>query len=359
MPNLSDYRVSVIIPCYKHAQFVAEAVESIIAQTLPVLEVIVVNDGSPDNTREVVNQLIRRYPRYRVSCVDKPNGGLADARNAGIQRAEGEWILPLDADDRLDHTFVEKGIKALKDDPSRNMAFANQSNFGASTEQLRPEDYSLERLACYNLFPYASIFPKEMWWRSGGYDRSLPWAGEDYSFWISCGEIGLTPARIDEYLFKYRVHKEGSMYTELMKRWPVVEAMIRTTHPNIYSGPALLSAHSIIGQMGEDTLSKLEEKIVRFDELAHPYLWRGMRNEARGFFEAALADYHMYRRLHYKPDWQPIWRSLICNLTLGRWEIAQRDRVELAELFPNQTWVSSLLAGISTEQNEYKFQEAQ
>lgn len=350
MPHLRDHRISVIIPCYKHAQFVAEAVESVVAQTRPVLEILVVNDGSPDNTREVVKQLIRRHPRHRIICVDKPNGGLSDARNAGIRSAEGEWILPLDADDRFDPTFVEKAVLALEADPKRNLAFTNLINFGANSDIWRPEEYSLERVACHNVFPYSSIYPKELWLRAGGYDRALPWAGEDYSFWIACAQIGLYPVRIDELLFKYRIHSEGSMYTELLKRWPVVEAMIRTTHSSLYSGPALLGAHEAVAAMGEDTLAKLTEKMSRFDDLAYPFLWRGIYLESRGQFEAALADYETFQRLHFKPDWQPIWRSLICNLALGRSDISAKRREELATLFPHHIWVDAALRGLEQQQ---------
>lgn len=351
MPNVSDFRISVIIPCYKHAQFLSEAVESIIAQTHPVHEIIVVNDGSPDQTRAVISCLVRNNPRYRISCVDKPNGGLSDARNAGIERAEGEWILPLDADDRFESTFVEKAVHGLRARPKRNLAFTNLIKFGSDAGQWRPDDYSLETVAAYNVFPYSSIFPKELWRRVGGYDRALPWAGEDYSFWIACAQVGLSPVRIDEPLFHYRTHPGGGMYLELLKRWPIVEAMIRTTHSSLYSGPTLLAAHETIATMGEDTLEKLQDKITRFDDLAYPYLWRGISFESRGQFELALSDYTTFQSLHYKPDWQPVWRSLLCNVALNRWEGIKENREELTSFSPHHPWISDALRGFDQQQS--------
>ena len=89
-PKLGD-KVSIIIPCYKQAHFLAEAIESALAQDYDNFEVIVVNDGSPDNTSEVA----KRYP---VSLIEQENKGLSAARNAGIKASTGSWILPLDAD---------------------------------------------------------------------------------------------------------------------------------------------------------------------------------------------------------------------------------------------------------------------
>ena len=86
--------VSVIIPCYKQAHFLPEAIQSVLAQTYPA-EIIVVDDGSPDNTAEIA----ARYPNVR--CVRQENRGLGGARNSGFEVSKGDYVLFLDADDRL------------------------------------------------------------------------------------------------------------------------------------------------------------------------------------------------------------------------------------------------------------------
>ena len=93
-------KVSIIIPVYNHAQWLPDAISSALNQTVPC-EVIVVNDGSPDNTSEVAKM-------FDVKLIEKENGGLTSARNAGIKEATGEWILTLDADDKIAPDFVEK-----------------------------------------------------------------------------------------------------------------------------------------------------------------------------------------------------------------------------------------------------------
>ncbi len=96
--------VSVIIPCYKQAHFLPQAIESALSQTHRQIEVVVVDDGSPDNTPEVV----ARYPGVR--CLRQQNRGLARARNAGFRASTGEYVLFLDADDRLTPNAVESHL---------------------------------------------------------------------------------------------------------------------------------------------------------------------------------------------------------------------------------------------------------
>jgi glycosyltransferase involved in cell wall biosynthesis len=99
--------VSVIIPCYGQAHFLHQAIESVLAQSYPQIEPIVVDDGSPDNTSEVAG----RYPVVRV--VRQDNRGLAEARNAGFRASTGDYVLFLDADDRLTPNAVESHLSCF------------------------------------------------------------------------------------------------------------------------------------------------------------------------------------------------------------------------------------------------------
>jgi glycosyltransferase involved in cell wall biosynthesis len=103
--------VSVVIPCYNQAHFLGEAIESVLAQRHPRLEVIVVDDGSPDDTSEVA----ARYPGVR--CVRQENQGLSAARNAGLRHSGGEYVVFLDADDRLLPEAIEAGLRGFEAHP--------------------------------------------------------------------------------------------------------------------------------------------------------------------------------------------------------------------------------------------------
>src|SRR5918995_6791294 len=97
--------VTVVIPCYNQAHFLGEAIESVLSQSYKRFEIVVVDDGSTDDTSEVAT----RYPRVR--CIRQENRGLAGARNTGIRHCQGEYVVFLDADDRLLPEALEAGVR--------------------------------------------------------------------------------------------------------------------------------------------------------------------------------------------------------------------------------------------------------
>src|SRR3712207_5711907 len=101
--------VSIVIPCFNHARFVAAAIESALAQTWADCEVVVVDDGSTDDSGAIA----ARYDRVRV--VAQPNRGLSEARNAGLAAAQGDIIIFLDADDRLRPAAAAAAVHAFAD----------------------------------------------------------------------------------------------------------------------------------------------------------------------------------------------------------------------------------------------------
>ena len=102
--------VSVVVPCYNHAEYLNESVASVVAQTFQNWECIIVDDGSTDDTESVARQLSQEDTR--IKYLHKTNGGLADARNKGIEAAKGEFILPLDADDKISSNYMEAALRA-------------------------------------------------------------------------------------------------------------------------------------------------------------------------------------------------------------------------------------------------------
>ena len=102
--------VSVVITCYKQSAFVAAAIESVLAQTYPASEIIVVDDGSTDGSAEIVKTWQRRYPQH-VRYVHQENAGLCAARNTGLALARGTWVSFPDPDDFLDANFIRKMLK--------------------------------------------------------------------------------------------------------------------------------------------------------------------------------------------------------------------------------------------------------
>ncbi|NCC84158.1 MAG: glycosyltransferase [Clostridia bacterium] len=333
-------RISVVIPVHNGSAFLPEAVSSLAAQEWESLEVVIVNDGSQDDSSTVAHELAARHPELRIQVVDKENGGLADARNAGISVSSGDWILPLDCDDRFAPGFLRQALHVIEHQPEINLVFADMQEFGASNKTWRPANYSWQELLVHNTFPCASLYRRELWEMSGGYDPSLPWGAEDWNFWLACAAFGLRPHRIPEFLFEYRVHSGGSMYTRMMAHWDEVQACLRTMHPALYPVEVLIADHQTIANMHPHTLARVEAVAARHPHLPMPYFWRGLVHEAGGRTAEALADYTRATILASHAQWQPQFRAYFINTALGRTGAAQQAalsvltrRPELARAF--------------------------
>ena len=117
--------VSVVIPCYKQAHFLPDALQSVLEQSFPAREIIVVDDGSPDGVADVVQQ----FPG--VQSIRQRNRGLAAARNAGLRASHGEYVVFLDADDRLLPNHLETGLRGFDHQPSAALVIGDYRYFGA------------------------------------------------------------------------------------------------------------------------------------------------------------------------------------------------------------------------------------
>ena len=109
-------KVSVIVPVYNTEKYIDKCLTSLANQTLDDYEVIVVNDGSPDNSQEIIDNFTLKYPKIFKSYIKK-NGGLSDARNYGISRANSEYIAFVDSDDYIEREMLEELYnKAISND---------------------------------------------------------------------------------------------------------------------------------------------------------------------------------------------------------------------------------------------------
>lgn len=194
-------QVSVIIPCYNHGRFIVEAIDSVLAQTFQDFEIIAVNDGSTDPETNIVFSKLDK-PKTRVYQTE--NQGLPAARNFAINHAQGEFILPLDADDKIAPTLLNKAVKILAEDPQIGIVGTYTQTFGAENWTAEPQ-YSLEKILVGNQLTATSMFRRADWQKVGGYDEKMP-AWEDYDFWLKIIELGRKVRIIPEYLFFYRKH---------------------------------------------------------------------------------------------------------------------------------------------------------
>lgn len=194
--------ISVISACYNHGKYVMEMVASVLAQTFHDYELIIVNDGSTDNTGEVLDVL--RDPRVRV--VHTHNRGPSLARNRAIEEARGSIILNLDADDRIAFTLLEKAHAVFSSRLDARIVTCGDCFFGARSGPFRLPPFALETMLMDNVIISSSFFRKEDWQRVGGYSDEFPFGLEDWDFWLSLIELGGEVYTIPEDLHFYRAY---------------------------------------------------------------------------------------------------------------------------------------------------------
>jgi glycosyltransferase involved in cell wall biosynthesis len=236
--------VSVIIPCYKQAEYLREAVGSVVAQTCTDWELVIVDDGSPDDTAATAEAIIAEHPGRAIRLLRKRNGGLSEARNDGIRSARGAYILPLDADDMLQPTMLEKTVGLLESNPDIAIAYTDLTHCGAVDRTIQAAEFDATKIPINNQLNYCSLYRREVWERCGGY-RSFHWGYEDWDFWIGCAAAGLRAVRIPEPLLLYRV-KQESMYTAALARDGELRARIVLNHPQLYSPARVAEARNLL-----------------------------------------------------------------------------------------------------------------
>lgn len=215
-----ELKVTVVIPCYNYGRFLHEAVGSCMFQETSC-EVIVVDDGSTDNTRELAVKLQEHYGKERLQLIFQENQGVAAARNHGIAVAKGDLIIALDADDQLEPNYVSTLLPAFEKDRGLGIAYTGLLLIDTAGRRQSinywPPQFNWERLAVShnppsNCIPSAAMFRKELWRRCGGYHQRYAPA-EDVEFWVRGLSLGWTATRVtDDPLFVYRVHRDGASH---------------------------------------------------------------------------------------------------------------------------------------------------
>ncbi|HMO56054.1 MAG TPA: glycosyltransferase family A protein [Roseiflexaceae bacterium] len=227
-------RVSVIIPCYNHARYLADAVVSVIGQTYRDWEIIIVDDGSTDASAAVAAQLIADQPQASIRLLRQANSGPAHSRNNGIRHSQGDYILPLDADDMLAPTLLARMVAALDADPSIGFVYCDVRRFGAESTTLRSSAFSLDRLRFDAMMMPETLFRREAWQSVGGFYEEREFAYEDWDFWLALAAAGWQGHHIAEPLVYYRRTAEGSRLTGGQQRDLELRAELFLRHHTLY-----------------------------------------------------------------------------------------------------------------------------
>lgn len=223
--------VSIIVPSYNQGEYLPQTLDSILSQTYGDWECIIVNDGSSDNTEAVANQYCSKDSRFLY--LNQVNSGVSIARNNGIKMSTGDYILPLDADDIIDPTYVEKAVAVLSNRPDIKLVYCRADKFGAEKGEWYLPEYSFTDLLWHNLLFCSSFFRRSDFDLTEGYNPNMACGCEDWDFWLSFLSPEDKVYKIDEILFHYRV-KQVSRTTESLLRKDLVYRQIVRNHLAYY-----------------------------------------------------------------------------------------------------------------------------
>ncbi len=222
METIKD-TVSIIVPCYKHAEYLPDALDSVLAQTYPHWDCVVVNDASPDDTSRVA--LAYQQKDKRIQLLElKTNGGLSNARNQGILFTKGTFVLPLDADDKIAPDYLEKSLSVFQQKPHVKVVYTDAKCFGDRTDTVSRPDMDLKLLCRQNIHQPTAMYRRSTYHTTQGY-RDYKYGYEDWDFWMQILKRKEDALRIPEPLFFVRV-KDDSMIMDLKKN-AEAEAWVR------------------------------------------------------------------------------------------------------------------------------------
>lgn len=230
----SPSAVTVVIPLYNYAGFVTETLDSVKAQTLAELDLIVVDDRSTDDSLAVAERwLAANEARFGRALLvsNRANSGLGLTRNVGFALAASEFVLPVDADNLLLPECAAHCLAALRESGAA-YAYPRLERFGGQTDVFGTEPYDPARLVAGNYIDAQAMISRAAWSTVGGYDH-VRFGWEDYDFWCRLAERGLFGTNVPERLGLYRVH-EASMLrtaTDLQRNKEMLVDDLRRRHP--------------------------------------------------------------------------------------------------------------------------------
>lgn len=196
--------VSVVVPCYNGGRFIDQLLDSLSRQTFRDFELIIVDDGSRDDTRAKLATLDKS-----VQIILQDNQGPGAARNTGIARARAPIVLALDCDDTLDPTFLQETASLMQSAPPDVGFIFTHERLTGLRQGTEPRYFKLFDQLFINRVPSCVMFRKKAWSDVGGYDAAMREGYEDWEFTIALAAAGYRALVIPRALFTYRVSNEG------------------------------------------------------------------------------------------------------------------------------------------------------
>mgnify|MGYP001792653735 CR=1 FL=1 len=233
---MADFtRLSIIIPCYNYADFVSKAISSALKQSHKPAKIIIINDGSTDNSLEEINKL---KDNSLVEVIDKPNEGVIATKNLGISLSKTYWTMFLDADDYIDEDTLKIMLRSVKSDGMVDVTYSDMRLFGAASDIFRARPFQPYGFLFQNFINNTTLINTTMLKRSGGYKQEMSDGLEDWELYITLFEQGARFRYISQALVWYRQHASGqnsrNQETLDSERSQTLLSHLKALHPRLY-----------------------------------------------------------------------------------------------------------------------------
>ncbi|MEG1585341.1 MAG: glycosyltransferase [Bacteroidales bacterium] len=222
--------VSVIIPIYNMQDYLEETIQSVLKSSYPNVEIILMDDGSTDKSAAIA----RKYAEQseQIHFYEQSNLGVIAARNHAIEKANGIYIFPLDADDLLHPGYLSDAVNVLDTRPDVKVVCSQDLFFGDRSQAWHLPDFSLGLLARKNIIAASALYRKSDWKRVGGYCREII-AREDWEFWIAILKDGGEVVRLAQPGISYRIRRGSKRVSDRKLKRHVV-AVLNKRHPEFF-----------------------------------------------------------------------------------------------------------------------------
>jgi len=293
MINNKQKLISVVMPCYNAASFVEEAISSVLQQTYPHIEIIVVDDGSSDASADIIKCLAKNHPG-RISLQNQDHLGPYPARNLGLRHAQGSYIAFLDADDWWRKDCLEKLLAALKE-AAADLAYCGWQNVGEqahNSDPFVPPAYEEQDLVASFLrscpWPiHAALVRRSVLDAVQGFSECR-FSSMDYDLWLRILGHTQNIVRVPEVLAYYRWHGNGQISAT---KWKQVLDALQVRRDFIDRFP------DFVNHLSSETLYELVDGQLLKD--AYRAYWRRDLTNAQKLFRTSLAQ-HTWRRKDLK-----------------------------------------------------------
>lgn len=222
--------VSVIVPCFNQEEYIAGTLDSVLAQTYPDWECIVMDDGSSDGSAAIVRSYCDKDKR--IKYFHQENAGVSRARNQAVAHSSGEFILPLDGDDMIAPEYISEAVEYFRRNPSVKLVYCLADTFGTVNGPWLLKSFKYDDFVWENCIFCSALFRRSDFDKAGGYNENMKTGLEDWDFFLSLIGPDDIVYQIPKVLFHYRItpgSRTRRMEDEKDLLWQVLQ-----NHPGIY-----------------------------------------------------------------------------------------------------------------------------